>query len=47
MDSSNLVFTGIIVQEEDEFVAYCTELDVVSQGETVELGFGFIRKMEK
>jgi predicted RNase H-like HicB family nuclease len=35
MERSNLVFTGLVVQESDEFVAYCTELDVVSQGETV------------
>ena len=36
MDTHNFVFTGVIVREEGGFVSYCIELDVASQGETIE-----------
>ncbi len=29
-------FTGVITREENWFVAYCVELGVVSQGQTIE-----------
>jgi len=36
MDSSQLVFTGVVVKEEDGFSALCVDLDVASQGQTMD-----------
>lgn len=34
MESSKLVFTGVVVKEEDGFSALCVDLDVASEGQT-------------
>jgi len=36
MDKSSLVFTGILIKEEEGYSALCLEVDVASQGETLE-----------
>ena len=36
MENSKLVFTGILLKEENSFSALCPELDVASEGETLE-----------
>jgi predicted RNase H-like HicB family nuclease len=36
MKTPDFVFTGLIIQETEGFSSLCTELDVASQGETVE-----------
>ncbi len=36
MESSKLVFTGVVVKEEDGFSALCIDLDIASDGQTAE-----------
>ena len=36
MSSNEFVFTGIIYKEDDQYSAICAELDVASEGSTVE-----------
>ena len=36
METHAFVFTGVVVREEDGFSSLCLELDVASQGETIE-----------
>jgi len=36
MESSQLVFTGVVVKEEDGYSALCIDLDVASQGQTID-----------
>jgi predicted RNase H-like HicB family nuclease len=36
MKTPDFVFTGIIMQEEKDFASLCLELDIASQGETIQ-----------
>jgi predicted RNase H-like HicB family nuclease len=36
MESSKLVFTGAVVREEDGYSALCIDLDVASEGQTID-----------
>jgi predicted RNase H-like HicB family nuclease len=36
MGISRLVFTGVIVSEEDGYSALCVDLDIASEGETID-----------
>jgi len=35
-DRTSFVFTGVLIKEDEGYSALCLELDVASQGETVE-----------
>jgi predicted RNase H-like HicB family nuclease len=36
MESSQLVFNGVVVREEDGYSALCIDLDVASEGQTID-----------
>jgi predicted RNase H-like HicB family nuclease len=36
MESSKLVFTGVVVKEEDGYSALCIDLDVASEAQTID-----------
>jgi predicted RNase H-like HicB family nuclease len=36
MKTPDFVFTGLIIQEEKDFSSLCLELDIASQGETIQ-----------